>query len=1308
MSINDFDEYCRAFAAEGKLQERAKLLHYLRGWFINVQALDVGRNEEKLGYVGLTDLLNMKVTATDDEIARIAKGTMEAVRHVANNFRERIIRENVMMPTYRAKELDSAGVSWLSKRSGRTIREKLSSTNNLLAVRRRLSLDTGENRLFVAFVRELEECIEQKNTAKNISVTAAEENFQEYTLKLLHGEEVSEIGRWENLPPNNTLLSDRFYRQIWHGWTDLQSVSEMIKSDNDNIGQRLGVVYFWKFITQSARFCRFPQQPIIYEYRDFKLYPLLGKNDEDWYEIEGWYDAGKFSARLGDSSLSISHDGYDYRVILEDVMAVLYRGDEELNRAELTVDTLDELIGQAVEFIFGDSPEKKAKRKKNKDNATIDDLYIDVFAEKPLYLNNDGNAVRFAERIVRQIFTKDNQTYDVALDKADAMYVANDCRAYSVASCMHLKGDNGNKFGNLLRMIEDRFFDGNIKKLAVPLPDIYNEFQLSSIRKALRLFCNSVYTMPRSISVLFNELSLGKLQKLDDGDFTLMVDYVNGKVSITLIEAKFNETVAKMLPETGGFVWERHPTYSKTCFVSDGLSFKEKLTDLLLKCGLDSSNENISHILNVFGIKGLPSEAGNLTFVFDGDSDSSWGMLSVEAADEFEKTKFNVGSFVAEYLSRIKPIIGKNKVYTYLISPCLNIMRANCRVTATGDIPLKGIRYYRGLQEKISAMPNDDRKIIPALWSDQLPALSIKRLYGEFELIDARKSNKISPQFDVEQNIPISRHFVLPKHQTEYRFGLIMGKNDRDIDYEAVVRHRAFPLVEDTECELELTYTYGKDIPYELVFKPVGKNKPFHQAEVLWEDAKEQPFMDLQSPTFFHNEENWQSLRHIKTLKKDDADALDWIENVFGGRIVVDFDSEGTTWHSGRNSLLVLANVNGREAIVSLTDKNNAIRDEEGVPHGTISFLPVPDNHEYFRIHVRGYDSIRWLNSRDGQRYCILYVNAEHPSVAFFEKNFILDSSIYDMHDCDITFLIATSQTTGRESARQIIIDRDGYERFFGVRMSRGYCPYDIEKLTVLYPLHKVYFNGRSVNSPDCPVQFRQCIRAVAEDIPQYFVRAWKGGNADLAGKLFRIMCVMHQDVGHVLYEIADVIIKKRPAMIDDDLGCALGDYDTEDRQKLLIAITSAETITVQDKIAILGKAAWKSDSFMKNAPPHILLEYFDKALSIIDDYKNENSRNVLKCLEYVLAVFRLRDRGDADINKKLSLNNEAMRNLYATTEEMIENKYALPPSRIELEANQSEEFRANNISDFYYALLVYITGGEDEIKLVGINESEE
>lgn len=72
--------------------------------------------------------------------------------------------------------------------------------------------------------------------------------------------------------------------------------------------------------------------------------------------------------------------------------------------------------------------------------------------------------------------------------------------------------------------------------------------------------------------------------------------------------------------------------------------------------------------------------------------------------------------------------------------------------------------------------------------------------------------------------------------------------------------------------------------------------------------------------------------------------------------------------------------------------------------------------------------------------------------------------------------------------------------------------------------------------------------------------------------------------------------------------------------------------------------------------------------------------------------------------NKTLSLNHGKIRELYDTLEDMIDEDYKLPPSRVKLEVTKNAEY-AEKIPDLYYALLSCIAGGEDEIKITGVRD---
>lgn len=1284
--INNFDEYCRAFSAGGgEVFERARLMKFLRGQMIALQTLEAVRDEEKRGFVGLTEIINAEKIFNGDELTRIAASTLDAVRHISNNFREKIIRENVLMPTYRAKEINSTGLSWLSKRSGRTIREKLSSTNNLLAVRRRMSLDTGENRLYVAFLRQMEEYIEQKRLANSKLPAEDERDFQQLALKILHDDDLEEVGRWENMPPNNTLLSDRFYRQIWHGWNDLQKLSEMLKADSEHLGERLCTAYFFKLLGALGQHEKFPQQPVRYDYAKFDVRPLRGN------AIVGeTLRLAKFETHF-----EIRRAEKIFTVAFEDMTQIFSEDTTELLRANVTAENFDAFVSKTAEFICGKTKTLERALRATK-LAAAKKNYMDIFATRPLYTAANGKLKRFKSRIVRQEFFADDETFDLSAEFSTALTVNEDgaSKIYSLASCIHERKADNEKFNRLMQMIHENFSGSNqrVEQLSLPLPDIYNEFQLSAIRRAVRVNYNRVQTMPRSLSVLFWEMSRDGCQKFSDGDFALVVDYVRGQVSLTLAEARFDSRIEQALPETRGLIWERHPTYSKNCKPEGYANFEDKLNDFLLKSGWQASKPSLDKILNVFGVKGLPLETGRLAFQFSNYSGETWAAVTEELMEPFRQIKFVVTDIIKAYLKQMEEVIGGKKVFKYIISPQLTFVGANATLRPEAEVPLNGMKFYDELSTRAQEYENATGEILPPLWTDRLPFLAIKRFYGAFELIGRNSNKKISPQFGVTQKIPVGETFTLPKDRNEYRFGLILN-DSKEISYEAVVRNRAFPLREDTECELHLTYTYGKDIPYELTFKPLT-SRTFREAKVDWESAAAQDYKNLPAPKFPADTENWQTLQHIRTRKGKERNALDWIKNTFHRSVILNLDDYDNCFDDDHNPFIfVRTTIDGAPAIVQIL--RSKFDDEE--PEGTWSAFIGVSKFERHEIFLSASD---WRYDRNGDRFCFKEVDGE--TVAFFENNFLFEEGAGNYSR--VTFEIFTNERTGKSRATSPLVDDARYKFYWANKVTRDATPYDLRTLSVFFPLHKIYSNGRSVKTPGCPEDFRAFVEHLAATLPQDAIQAFKANNTELAQKLVRIMCVMAADIGQPLYDILKALLEKNRTLFDDDLGCALGDYDRPEQQQLLMQIQGSTLETIQ-KIFVLNKAAWKSDAFILNVPPSILMPYFQAAIDYLKKRTAKKAPAVLKCLEFILAMFRLRDRNDDALNKQLSLNSGKVRELYDTLEDMIDEGYELPESRIELEITKTADY-ADKIADLYYALLICINGGEDDIKISGIKDS--
>ena len=158
--IDSYEKYCMSFTDDTNSGAKADalLMLYIQNWIVKLQSNTKKEfTDYSLGqFIEDNFYKQRREPSKDDALSNIINESIDAFRIISKSMREKIIRENVIMPSYKVKEINSQGLNWLSRQSGRNIKQKVSSAgNNVLAVQRRMSYDTGENRLFVEFVREL-------------------------------------------------------------------------------------------------------------------------------------------------------------------------------------------------------------------------------------------------------------------------------------------------------------------------------------------------------------------------------------------------------------------------------------------------------------------------------------------------------------------------------------------------------------------------------------------------------------------------------------------------------------------------------------------------------------------------------------------------------------------------------------------------------------------------------------------------------------------------------------------------------------------------------------------------------------------------------------------------------------------------------------------------------------------------------------------------------------------------------------------------------------------------------------------------
>ncbi|WP_244980069.1 DNA-binding protein [Achromobacter insuavis] len=205
-----------------------------------------------------------------DRLWRIAEHSRAALERLFRALNESPRREQALLPVHAVRELDATSFIKLSNRPGRNIREKLAGNPYLQAVRRFQSVDLPENRLVKAFALRLAELLELRR-----DYLGHEDELLPAIHTWLRSGDAQGIARWDNLPPNNTLLAHRDYRRVWDAWRWLQSLDEDVARDLAQRDLRDKTMRLWKQCAQMWADGKyfFAQMPLRFDYEKFEILP---------------------------------------------------------------------------------------------------------------------------------------------------------------------------------------------------------------------------------------------------------------------------------------------------------------------------------------------------------------------------------------------------------------------------------------------------------------------------------------------------------------------------------------------------------------------------------------------------------------------------------------------------------------------------------------------------------------------------------------------------------------------------------------------------------------------------------------------------------------------------------------------------------------------------------------------------------------------------------------------------------------------------------------------------------------------------
>ena len=94
----------------------------------------------------------------------------------------------------------------------------------------------------------------------------------------------------------------------------------------------------------------------------------------------------------------------------------------------------------------------------------------------------------------------------------------------------------------------------------------------------------------------------------------------------------------------------------------------------------------------------------------------------------------------------------------------------------------------------------------------------------------------IEPKRGHRVTLDVKSTFTIPAGKNNILLPIFQGQGKNIKRFSLALEHSSLPLSQDIDCTLDLGYTYGDEEPYQLIFNPIDEGAPFNQVIARWSD----------------------------------------------------------------------------------------------------------------------------------------------------------------------------------------------------------------------------------------------------------------------------------------------------------------------------------------------------------------------------------------------------------------------------------------------------------------------------------------
>jgi hypothetical protein len=561
--------------------------------------------------------------------------------------------------------------------------------------------------------------------------------------------------------------------------------------------------------------------------------------------------------------------------------------------------------------------------------------------------------------------------------------------------------------------------------------------------------------------------------------------------------------------------------------------------------------------------------------------------------------------------------------------------------------PVSGGMCLHALQARAGDIP---------LWRDQIPELSIKvKKHGQYQRFYlVSRGTTVKPIRGLSIPIPVEENFTLPAGKTFYQLPLFQGENADEFGFSARLDSPLFPLKVGTICQLNLTFEYGADEPYKLIFTPLDKSFP--PIHATWRRTVEEIITDAPSPGY-PAPMSWADLENVPKSNSDElSDLLEWIPS----------------------------------AIVQL-DRNFYIRPKQ---------------------RVKGKITGEWRTDKKGGHYSFASCNTTEETVFIHENSFISDLNYADYTEGDsISFEL--QEREGKYSGWHVAGPRyveDDRLKDIDEEAAKD-ASIKIRK-RLYFPVIQVWRDGRSMGDHQCPKEFADAMQTNIEYLITLLIESALPDS--VKNEIRFLMSCMHKDAPDECVQWITEQVENANIRDPRAVGFALGDLSQEWQQKIFRTLSSEVS---RSALSVFAYAIWRERHVVENfsasqlqSALNALFQRLEKLNSVNPDKINRDwVRATTETLELLLGLLRTRASKNAEIKMLLQPHQKITKNLAKQVErvaEIIAKSNVNLFSRVQLSIQKPDE---DCTPDLLYALRLYLTGdvGANAIHITSVSDSD-